>query len=100
LRQLEFRLQDARAAVELQVRQAHQALDEALHQQELQEQRVALTRRRLAIHQILKDKGQADESLLEQVRTQYFAAQDTLLSAQENTIHQQAQLRRLMGHLE
>lgn len=100
LRQLELRLQDARAALELQVRQAHQALGEALQQQELQRQRVALTGRRLAIHQILKEKGQADESLLEQVRAQYFTAQDTLLSAQENAIHRQAQLRRLMGHLE
>jgi outer membrane protein TolC len=100
LRQLEIRLQDTRGALELQVRQAHQALGEALQQQELQAQRVTLTGRRLAIHQILKDKGQADESLLEQVRAQFFAAQDTLLNAQENAIHRQALLRRLMGYLE
>lgn len=100
LRQLEIQLQDARSAVELQVRQALQALGESLGQQELQQQRVSITRRRLEIHQILKEKGQADESLLEQVRTQYFAAQDTLLNAQENALHRQAQLRRLTGYLE
>lgn len=100
LRQLEIRLQDAQAAVELRVRQAYQAMSEALQQQELQRQRVTIARRRLEIHQILRDKGQADESLLEQVRAQYFAAQDTLLGAQENAVHRQAQLRRLMGHLE
>lgn len=100
LRQLEIRLQDARSVVELQVRQAYQALGESLRQQELQQQRVAVTQRRLEIHQILKEKGQADESLLEQVRAQYFAAQDTLLNAQENAIHRQAQLRRLTGYLE
>ncbi len=100
LRQLELKLQDTRATRELQVRQAYQALAEAQQQEQLQEQRVTLTRRRLAIHQILKDKGQADESLLEQVRTQFFAAQDTLLNAQERTVHQQAQLCRLMGRLE
>ena len=100
LRQLELRLQDARAALELQVRQAHQALAEALQQQGLQQQRAELTRRRFGIHQILKEKGQADESLLEQVRAQYFASQDSLLKSQENTVHLQAQLRRLMGYLE
>ncbi|MCC7261118.1 MAG: TolC family protein [Candidatus Latescibacteria bacterium] len=100
LRQLELRLQDARSARELEVRQAHRALTEASQQEQLQEQRVALIRRRLAIHQILKEKGQADESLFEQVRAQFFAAQDSLLGAQENTLHQQAQLRRLMGYLE
>lgn len=100
LRQFELRLQDARSARELQVRQAYQALAEAGEQERLQEQRVTLTRRRLAIHQILKEKGQADESLMEQVRAQFFAAQDSLLAAEENTLHQQAQLRRLMGYLE
>lgn len=100
LRQFELRLQDARSARELQVRQAYQALAEAGEQERLQEQRVTLTRRRLAIHQILKEKGQADESLMEQVRAQFFAAQETFLAAQEHALHQQAQLRRLMGYLE
>jgi outer membrane protein TolC len=100
LRQLELRLQEARAALEMQVRQAHQALAEARQQQDLRQQRAELIRRRFGIHQLLREKGQADESLLEQVRTQYFAAQDSLLGAQENTVHRQAQLRRLMGYLE
>jgi len=100
LRQLELKLEDAGETRRLQVLQSFQSLAEAQEQEKLQEQRVTLTRRRLAVHQILKDKGQADESLLEQVRAQFFAARDTLLSAQENTLHQQALLRRLTGSLE
>lgn len=100
LRQVELQFHDARAAVELEVRQAYQAMLEAAQQQQIQQQRVAIARRRLEINQILKDKGQADESLLEQVRTQFFEAQTDLFANQETYIRRQAALRRLMGYMQ
>jgi outer membrane protein TolC len=66
----------------------------------LQDQRVVIARRRLEISQLLRDKGQGNEVQLEQVREQFFSAQDNLFRNQETYIARQAQLRRLMGYLE
>jgi outer membrane protein TolC len=100
LRQEQMELGDLSAAVELSVRQAYQSMLEAQEQQRIQEKQVKIARRRLEINQTLKDKGQADESLLEQVRGQFFQAQDRLFQNQGSYIQRQATLRRLMGHFE
>ena len=65
----------------------------------LQQQRVVIARRRLEISQLLRDKGQGNEAQLEQVRDQFFSAQENLFRNQETYIGRQAQLRRLMGYL-
>ena len=59
-----------------------------------------IARRRLEINQTLKDKGAADDSLLEQVRGQFFQAQDRLFQVQISYIQRQAALRRLMGRFD
>ncbi len=100
LHQKQVELRDLSAAVELSVRQAYQSMLEAREQQRIQEKQVKIARRRLEINQTLKDKGQADESLLEQVRAQFFQAQDRLFQNQGSYIQRQAALRRLMGHFE
>jgi outer membrane protein TolC len=100
LHQLQVQLRDLRAETELRVRQAYQSMLEAQGQQEIQFRRVEIVRRRLDINQILKDKGQADESLLEQVRNQFFNEQDTYFRNQETYIRRQANLRRLTGYVE
>ena len=100
LRQLEVRLDDRRAALELQVRQAYQSMLQAERQQDIQAQRVFIARRRLEINQILKDKGQADESKFEQVRNDFFNTQNAYFGTQANFIRRQADLRRLMGYMQ
>jgi outer membrane protein TolC len=100
LRQLQVQMRDLRAETELRVRQAFQSLLEAEGQQGIQFRRVEIVRRRLEINQILKDKGQADESLLEQVRNQFFNEQDTFFRNQETYIRRQAALRRQIGYVE
>lgn len=100
LRARDVELGDLHAEVELGVRQAYQAMLEAQEEQRIQEQQVNIVRRRLEINQTLKDKGQADESLLEQVRGQFFQAQDRLFQNQGNYIRRQATLRRLMGYFD
>ncbi|MEW6752352.1 MAG: TolC family protein [Candidatus Latescibacterota bacterium] len=100
LRNLTTGLQDLRSTVELQVRQAYQAVLEAEGRQRMQAKRAEIARRRLDINQILKDKGQADESLLETVRNQYFQEQDRLFQDQETYIRNIATLRRQMGYYE
>jgi len=100
LRQLMVGVLDLRAGVELQVRQAYQAMLEAEGEQRLQEQNVRIARRRLQINEALKDKGLADDSLLEQVRDQFFSAQESLFRNQSTYISRQASLRRLMGYIE
>lgn len=89
-----------RAGVDLRVRQAYQSMLEAEEQQRIQEKRVFIARRRLAINQYLKDKGRADEAKLEQVRDQFFREQDSFFENQANYINQQTELRRLMGFVE
>ncbi len=100
LRQIEMALEDVRASVELQVSQAYQSMLEARGRQSIQGQRVNIARRRLAINQILKDKGQADENLLESVRQQFFNEQDRLFQDQATYIRRIADLRRQMGYFE
>ena len=100
LRQLMVEVRDLRADVELKVRQAYQSLLEAQDQQRLQEQNVRIARRRLEINESLKEKGLADEAKLEQVREQFFSAQDALFDNQSTYISRQAALRRLMGYIE
>jgi outer membrane protein TolC len=100
LRQLQVNLSDLYAEVELNVRQAYQSMLEAEGRQRLQEERVKIFRRRLEINQILKDKGQADESLLENVRQQFFNEQDRLFQDQATYIRRIAALRRQMGYFE
>ena len=100
LRRLQTQLRDLRAGVELQVRQSYQAMLEAGENLELQEQSVRIVRRRLEIAQKLRDVGQGNDAQLEQVRTQFFSAQDALFRNQEIYISSQAQLRRQMGYLE
>jgi outer membrane protein TolC len=100
LRQFEVQLDDRRAALELQVRQAYQSMLQAERQQSIQSQRVYIARRRLEINQILKEKGQADESKFEQVRNDFFNTQNALFGNQANFIRRQANLRRLMGYLQ
>ena len=100
LRRLQAQLRDLRAGVELQVRQAYQSMLEEQEKLGLQDQRVVIARRRLEISQLLRDKGQGNEVQLEQVREQFFSAQDNLFRNQETYIARQAQLRRLMGYLE
>ncbi len=99
-RQVQVEVADLRAATELQVRQAYQSMLEAEGRQQIQEEQVRIARRRLEINQILKDKGQADESKLEQIRTQFFAAQDILFQNQATFIDRQADLRKRMGYFE
>ena len=100
LRQQRMSLRDLRANVELQVRQAYQSVLEAEGRQSIQAERVNIASRRLEITQILKDKGQADENLLENYRSQFFNAQDQLFRDQETYISRIAALRRQMGHFE
>ena len=100
LERLAEELRDLRAGVDLRVRQAYQSMLEAEEQQRIQEKRVFIARRRLAINQYLKDKGKADEAKLEQVRDQFFREQDSLFNNQANYINQQTELRRLMGFVE
>ena len=49
---------------------------------------------------LFKDGGQADESLLENVRQQFFNEQDRLFQDQANYIRSIAALRRQMGYFE
>ena len=100
LRQIMASLRDLRAGVDLRVRQAFQSMLEADEEQRIQEQRVAIARRRLEINQFLKDKGKADEAKLEQVRDQFFREQDRFFVNQATYINRQASLRRLMGYVE
>jgi len=100
LRQLQLRLRDLRSSGELQVRQAYQSVLETEGRQRIQAERVKIARRRLEINQILKDKGQADESLLENVRQQFFNEQNTLFNDQATYIRRIAALRRQMGYFE
>jgi outer membrane protein TolC len=100
LRQNQMQLRDLRSSVELQVRQAFQSVLEAEGRQLIQAERVRIEGRRLEINQILKDKGQADENLLETVRKQFFAEQDRLFSDQATYIQRIAALRRQMGFFE
>ena len=100
LQQKSVSLDDARATVELGVRQAYQKMLESKEQQAIQEKQVRIARRRLEINQTLKDKGEADDSLLEQVRLQFFQAQDRLFQVQISQIERQAALRRLMGRFD
>jgi len=73
---------------------------EAQERQRIQEERVRIARRRLEINQILKEKGQADETLLENFRTQFFNEQDRLFQDQATYIRRIAALRRQIGHFE
>ena len=100
LRQIEIRLRDLHAGVELRVRQAYQSMLEAEEEARLQERFVRIARRRLEINQFLQEKGQADEAKLETVRSAFFSAQDRLFNNQSTYISRQAQLRRLMGYVE
>jgi outer membrane protein TolC len=100
LRQLEIGLRDLHAETELNVRQAYQQVLEAEGSQRIQAERVKIARRRLEINQILKDKGQVDENLLETFRNQFFSTQDRLFQNQENFIRRIANLRRQMGYFE
>ena len=93
-------IRDLRAGVDLRVRQAYQSMLEAQEQQRIQEKRVFIARRRLAINQYLKDKWRADEAKLEQVRDQFFREQDSFFNNQANYINQQTELRRLMGFVQ
>lgn len=100
LRQIEIRLKDLRAGVDLQVRQSYQSMLEAEEEERLQQQRVRIARRRLEINQFLQEKGQADEAKLEAVRSSFFSAQERLFNNQRTYIQSQARLRRLMGYVE
>ena len=100
LRRLSAGLKDLHDEVELQVRQSFQSMLEAEEEQRLQEQQVRIARRRLEIAQLLQEKGQADLAQLEQVREQFFRAQELLFRNQETYISRQAQLRRQMGYVE
>lgn len=100
LKSLAVGVQDLRSSVELDVRQAYQSVLEAEGQQSIQAQRAQIAKKRLDINQKLKDVGQADESLLEQVRDQYFQAQDRLFQDQQTYIKNIAALRRQMGYYE
>ncbi|MEE2659784.1 MAG: TolC family protein [Candidatus Latescibacterota bacterium] len=100
LRRLSAGLKDLHDEVELQVRQSFQSMLEAEEEQRLQEQQVRIARRRLEIAQLLQEKGQADLAQLEQVREQFFKAQELLFRNQETYISRQAQLRRQMGYVE
>ena len=100
LRQLEIGLRDLYSETELNVRQAYQQVLEARGSQRIQAERVKIARRRLEINQILKDKGQVDENLLETFRNQFFNTQAQLFQNQENFIRRIAQLRRQMGYFE
>ena len=100
LRQLEIGLRDLHAETELNVRQAYQQVLEAQGSQRIQSERVKIARRRLEINQILKDKGQVDENLLETFRNQFFNTQDQLFRNQETFIRRIAALRRQMGYFE
>ena len=100
LRQLEINLRDLNAETELNVRQAYQQVLEAEGSQRIQAERVKIARRRLEINQILKDKGQVDENLLETFRNQFFDTQARLFQNQETFIRRIATLRRQMGYFE
>ena len=100
LQRLMEEIRDLRAGVDLKVRQAYQSMLEAEEQQRIQDKRVAIARRRLDINQYLKEKGQADEAKLEQVRDQFFREQDSLFNNQATYINRQTDLRRLMGFVE
>ena len=100
LRQIEIRLRDLRAGVDLEVRQAYQSMLEAEEKARLQERFVHIARRRLEINQFLQEKGQADEAKLEAVRSSFFSAQERLFTNQRTYIQSQARLRRLMGYVE
>ncbi len=100
LRQREIALRDLSTSVELSVRQAYQSMLESRERQRIQEERVKIARRRLEINQILKEKGQADETLLENFRTQFFNEQDRLFQDQATYIRRIAALRRHMGYFE
>ncbi len=100
LRQLEIALRALRAETELNVRQAYQQVLEAEGRQRIQAERVQIARRRLEINQILKEKGEVNENLLETFRNQFFAVQDQFFTNQETFIRRIAALRRQMGHFE
>ena len=100
LRQRQIALRDLNTSVELNVRQAYQSMLESQERQRIQEERVRIARRRLEINQILKEKGQADETLLENFRTQFFNEQDRLFLDQATYIRRIAALRRQIGYFE
>lgn len=100
LRELRASLRDLEAGAELQVRQAYQSVLEADGNQRIQMERARIAGKRLEITQILKDRGQADESLLEGFRQQFFDAQAKLFDYQATYIQRQAALRRQMGYFE
>ena len=100
LRQQRMSLDDLRASVELQVSQAYQSVLEAEGRQRIQDAQVKIAARRLEITQILKDMGQADDTFLENIRSQFFNAQTQLFRDQETYIRRIATLRRQMGYFE
>ena len=100
LRQRQIALRDLNTSVELNVRKSYQSMLEAQERQRIQEERVRIARRRLEINQILKEKGQADETLLENFRTQFFNEQDRLFQDQATYIRRIAALRRQIGYFE
>ncbi len=100
MRQLAAALRDLEAATELLVRQAFQSVLEADGRQRIQMERARIAAKRLEVTQTLKDKGQVDETLLENFRQQFFDAQDQLFNYQATYIQRQADLRRQMGYFE
>jgi outer membrane protein TolC len=100
VRQLTAALRDLEAATELQVRQAFQSVLEADGRQRIQMERARIAAKRLEVTQTLKDKGQVDETLLENFRQQFFDAQDQLFNYQATYIQRQADLRRQMGYFQ
>ncbi len=100
LRQRRVGLEDLRHRIDLQVRQAHLLMEEALRQKEIQERAVVIARRRLQINQKLKERGLVSDIFFEQQRDRFFDEQDQLFANQANYISQQAKLRLLMGFFE
>ena len=100
LRQRQVSLEDLRHRIDLQVRQAHLLMEEALRQKEIQERSVVIARRRLEINQKLKERGLVSDIFFEQQRDRFFDEQDQLFANQANYIRRQANLRLLMGYFE
>jgi len=93
-------LQDQVQAEELSVRNAYQDMLEAVQQLEIQESRMNISRRRLEITRKLREFGKVQEFQLDSYRSQFFNDQDNYFKAQETVITAQENLRKIMGVFE
>ena len=100
LESLRAALGDAKAIVEIRVRQSYQLLVEQKYRVELEQERVGIAKERFRIKEQLKEIGKITDDELETFRTQFFNSQDSLFREQESLIEGQEDLRVAMRYFE